>query len=216
MSQDTRQPPSKRRLHSRDPREAKADKTKQEREGAKDQEQSQVQEMKTRTKLVANLHSAANEGKVELVRLLLRCGADVNAQDEQVSLKLRLSHSGCLVIDGSSCSAASSTAIVLASAVAHGHAGHRVGHLHGHRVGHLHGHGVPAAAASAVPAAAAASAVTSTAAAVPAAHHDDHIAALTFALTFALAAGLSRLRREGRHQEESGQHRGHADQADLL
>lgn len=39
----------------------------------------------TQTKLVANLHSAANDGKVELVRLLLRCGADVNAQDEQVS-----------------------------------------------------------------------------------------------------------------------------------
>lgn len=44
----------------------------------------------TQTKLVANLHSAANDGKVELVRLLLRCGADVNAQDEQVSqLKAR-------------------------------------------------------------------------------------------------------------------------------
>lgn len=41
----------------------------------------------TQAKLVANLHSAANEGKVELVRLLLRCGADVNAQDEQVSFK---------------------------------------------------------------------------------------------------------------------------------
>lgn len=39
--------------------------------------------MKTQTQLVASLRSAANEGKVELVRLLLRCGANVNSQDEQ-------------------------------------------------------------------------------------------------------------------------------------
>lgn len=38
------------------------------------------------SKLVASLHGAANEGKVGLVRTLLRCGAQVNAQDEQVSL----------------------------------------------------------------------------------------------------------------------------------
>lgn len=36
--------------------------------------------------LAASLRSAANEGKVELVRLLLRCGADVNGQDEEVSV----------------------------------------------------------------------------------------------------------------------------------
>lgn len=35
--------------------------------------------------LANSLRSAASEGKVELVRLLLRCGADVNAQDEEVS-----------------------------------------------------------------------------------------------------------------------------------
>lgn len=35
--------------------------------------------------LAASLRSAAQEGKVELVRLLLKCGADVNAQDEEVS-----------------------------------------------------------------------------------------------------------------------------------
>lgn len=37
------------------------------------------------SRLAASLHAAANEGKVELVRLLLRCGAQVNSQDEQVS-----------------------------------------------------------------------------------------------------------------------------------
>lgn len=50
------------------------------------QSSNQQQQAKTQqTKLVANLHSAADEGKVELVRLLLRCGADVNAQDDEVS-----------------------------------------------------------------------------------------------------------------------------------
>lgn len=37
--------------------------------------------------LAASLRSAANEGKVELVRLLLKCGADVNAQDDEVSFR---------------------------------------------------------------------------------------------------------------------------------
>lgn len=46
---------------------------------------SESASMKTQSKLAANLHSAATEGKVELVRLLLRCGANVNSQDEQVS-----------------------------------------------------------------------------------------------------------------------------------
>ena len=46
----------------------------------------------TQAKLAANLRSAANEGKVELVRLLLRCGANVNAQDEQVSYRLGLAN----------------------------------------------------------------------------------------------------------------------------
>lgn len=50
--------------------------------------QAEIMSMKTQAKLVANLHSAANEGKVELVRLLLRCGANVNAQDEQVSFTI--------------------------------------------------------------------------------------------------------------------------------
>lgn len=35
--------------------------------------------------VAASLRSAASEGKVELVRLLLRCGADVDGQDEEVS-----------------------------------------------------------------------------------------------------------------------------------
>lgn len=50
---------------------------------AKDRPQKDQQQQKD--KLAASLIAAAGEGKVELVRLLLRCGADVNAQDEQVS-----------------------------------------------------------------------------------------------------------------------------------
>lgn len=40
--------------------------------------------------LAASLRTAANEGKVELVRLLLRCGADVNGQDEEVSRRFHI------------------------------------------------------------------------------------------------------------------------------
>lgn len=46
------------------------------------QQQQQPEQLR---QLAASLRTAANEGKVELVRLLLRCGADVNAQDEEVS-----------------------------------------------------------------------------------------------------------------------------------
>lgn len=35
--------------------------------------------------LAASLRNAAREGKVDLVRLLLRCGANLNAKDEEVS-----------------------------------------------------------------------------------------------------------------------------------
>lgn len=48
----------------------------------------------TRERLAENLRAAAAEGKVELARLLLRCGAEPNAQDEQVSL---LSNVCCLL-----------------------------------------------------------------------------------------------------------------------
>jgi len=38
--------------------------------------------------LAASLRKAANEGKVELVRLLLRCGANANQQDAEVSRRI--------------------------------------------------------------------------------------------------------------------------------
>lgn len=49
------------------------------------QQEEPINKSSQAERLEANLHSAANEGKAELVRLLLRCGADVNAQDGQVS-----------------------------------------------------------------------------------------------------------------------------------
>lgn len=72
------------KLRAQDSNERGADKqaanTKQRSRESADESQHQAK------CLVKNLISAASEGKLELCRLLLRCGADINGQDEEVSL----------------------------------------------------------------------------------------------------------------------------------
>lgn len=143
----------------------------------------------TQSKLVANLHSAASEGKVELVRLLLRCGADANAQDDEVSLEF-LQISALLVSYQISAlaSSPSSPAVVVVtptiastaavSAVAR-HARHRVSHLHG--VCHGHRHRVASAATASSSVTSSTSPISAAVATAMMTHHDDHVA-LAFAL----------------------------------